>query len=94
MFIRIVSFILLLVNVVLAYRIIWSDSGILTYLKLKDEYSKLNEQNEKVKLENIKLSRDIRNLKNDKDYLADIIRQRMHYSKKDEIVYIFSTTTR
>ena len=48
----------------------------------------------KVKLENIKLSRDIRRLKSDKEYLADIIRKKMHYSKKNEIVYIFTTTTR
>ena len=94
MFARIIFFILLIVNVILAYRVVWSDSGIITYLRLKEEYNKLNEQNEKVKLENIKLSRDIRRLKSDREYLADIIRKKMHYSKKNEIVYIFTTTTR
>ena len=54
MFARIIFFILLIVNVILAYRVVWSDSGIITYLRLKEEYNKLNEQNEKVKLENKK----------------------------------------
>ena len=92
MFTRFIFFILLLVNIFLVYRIIWSDSGIITYLKVRDEYSKLYEENEKIKLENIKLSNDIRKLKDDKEYLADIIRREMHYVKKNEIVYMFATS--
>ena len=92
MFTRFIFFILLLVNIFLVYRIIWSDSGIMTYLNVKDKYSKLYEENQKVKLENIKLSNNIRMLKGDKEYLADIIRKEMHYVKKNEIVYMFATS--
>ncbi|WP_457572321.1 FtsB family cell division protein [Desulfovulcanus sp.] len=92
MFARAIFFLLLLVNIFLIYRIIWSDSGIITYLKVKDAYAKLYEENEKIKAENIRLSNDIRMLKGDTEYLSDIIRKEMHYVKKNEIIYIFPTS--
>ena len=92
MFKRLIFVILLVVNIILIYKIIWSDSGVMAYLKVKDEYRKLYDENEKIKLENIKLSNNIRMLKGDKEYLADIIRKEMHYVKKNEIVYMFATS--
>ncbi|WP_353617327.1 FtsB family cell division protein [Desulfovulcanus ferrireducens] len=94
MFFRAVFLLFLLVNIFLICRIIWSDSGIIAYLKVKDTYTKLYEENEKIKNENVKLSNDIRMLKSDTEYLADVIRKEMHYVKKKELIYIFPTSGR
>ncbi|QGY41375.1 septum formation initiator family protein [Pseudodesulfovibrio cashew] len=80
---------LLLINLFLLFRLIWSDQGVFAYLELKSRYEVLQARIDAVDKQSLDLSREIRRLKSDKAYQEKVVRERMNFVKKDEILYIF-----
>lgn len=84
---------LLVINLFLMFRLIWSDQGIFAYLELKSRYEVLQSKIDNVDKESLDLSQEIRRLKSDKAYQEKIVRERMNFVRKDEILYIFPDET-
>ncbi len=84
---------LIIVNVVLFYRMIWGSSGVLAFNELRKEYKFLEAECAQVDAQNLQLSKEIRLLKSDDTYLEKMIRQRLHYVRENEILYLFTEET-
>lgn len=80
---------LLIINLFLLFRLIWSDQGVFAYLELKNRYEALQTKIEGVDSQSLDLSQEIRRLKSDPGYQEKVVRERMNFVKKDEILYIF-----
>ncbi len=80
---------LLVINLFLLFRLIWSDQGFFAYLELKSRYETLQARINDVDAQSLDLSQEIRRLKSDKGYQEKVVRERMNFVKKDEILYIF-----
>ncbi|MDD3310809.1 septum formation initiator family protein [Pseudodesulfovibrio sp.] len=80
---------LLCINLFLMFRLVWSDQGVFAYLELKNRYAALQEKIDAVDAKSLDLSQEIRRLKSDKAYQEKVVRERMNFVKKDEILYIF-----
>ncbi|MEF2231000.1 MAG: septum formation initiator family protein [Pseudodesulfovibrio sp.] len=80
---------LLFINLFLLFRLIWSDQGVFSYLELRNRYAVLQEKIDAVDKQSLDLSQEIRRLKSDKAYQEKVVRERMNFVKKDEILYIF-----
>jgi len=80
---------LIFINLFLMFRLIWSDQGVFAYLELKSRYEVLQSKIDKVDKDSLDLSQEIRRLKSDKAYQEKVVRERMNFVKKDEILYIF-----
>lgn len=81
---------LCLINLFLVFRLVWSDQGIFAYFDLKSRYETLKTKIDEVDARSLDLSQEIRRLKSDKAYQEKVVRERMNFVKKDEILYIFS----
>ena len=77
-------------NVAFFYRMVWSPYGILVYHKLRQEHAQLEAQVQALDKHNLALSREIRLLRSDDSYMEKMIRQRLHYVKDNEILYLFN----
>ncbi|ADU62841.1 MAG: septum formation initiator family protein [Pseudodesulfovibrio sp.] len=84
---------LVFINLFLLFRLIWSDQGVFAYLELKSRYELLQTRIDAVDGKSLDLSQEIRRLKSDTTYQEKIIRERMNFVKKDEILYIFPDET-
>ncbi|WP_419787726.1 FtsB family cell division protein [Pseudodesulfovibrio sp.] len=80
---------LLFINLFLLFRVVWSDQGVFAYLELKNRYAVLQSKIDAVDAKSLDLSQEIRRLKSDKAYQEKVVRERMNFVKKDEILYIF-----
>ncbi|OIO01324.1 MAG: septum formation initiator [Desulfovibrionaceae bacterium CG1_02_65_16] len=87
---RVLLALLLLVNVVLLFRLIWSDHGVIAYMNMRHRSAKLEDQLRDVDARSLELSNEIRRLKADRAYQERVIRERMNYVKANEVLYIFS----
>jgi cell division protein FtsB len=81
---------LIAVNVVLFFRLIWSEHGIIAYMNMRNRSVKLESQLRDVDARSLELSKEIRRLKTDRAYQEKVIRDRMNYIKENEVLYIFS----
>jgi cell division protein FtsB len=79
---------LLLLNAFLVFQLVWGSNGLLRYFELKAMRGRLQTQVEQVRQENVRLSREIRLLKNSPEYIEKVIRSEMHYVQPGEIVYL------
>jgi len=84
---------LLIINLFLMFRLIWSDQGVFAYMELKTRYELLQSKIDGVDGKSLDLSQEIRRLKSDRAYQEKIVRERMNFVKKDEILYIFPDDT-
>ncbi len=84
---------LLFINLFFVFRLIWSDQGVFAYLELKNRYEVLQSKIDSVDTKSLDLSQEIRRIKSDKAYQEKIVRERMNFVKKDEILYIFPDGT-
>lgn len=87
------TFILLtlgVVNVVLFYRMVWSPNGILAFKDLKEQHTALVAKVAELDRNNVQLSREIRLLQSDNAYVEKMIRQRLHYVRDNEVLYLFT----
>jgi cell division protein FtsB len=78
------------VNLVLLFRLIWSEHGVFAYINMRERGEKLEAQLQEIDAKSLELSKEIRRLKGDKAYQAMVIRDRMNYVKGNEVLYIFS----
>lgn len=76
-------------NVVLFTRVIWGSTGILEYRELKARYESLQNEISSLDAENLSISKEIRLLQSDNKYVEKVIRQKLHYVRDNEILYIF-----
>ncbi len=81
-----------LINVILFYRMIWGDSGVLAFNQLRTQYRGLVQELATLDEKNVTLSNEIRLLKSDDAYIEKMIRQRLHYVRDNEILYLFTDT--
>jgi cell division protein FtsB len=66
--------------------IMFSDSGLADFFKLKSDRDRLLQENERLKQENLSLYRTIERLKNDPEYIESIARKELGMIKKDEVI--------
>ncbi len=76
-------------NVVLFTRVIWGSTGILEYRELKARHESLQNEIASLDAQNLSLSKEIRLLQSDNKYVEKGLRQRLHYVRDNEILYIF-----
>jgi len=81
---------LVVVNIVLLFRLIWSDHGVFAYMNMRKRSTMLESQLQDMDAKSLELSKEIRRLKGDKAYQELIIRDRMNYVRGNEVLYIFS----
>ncbi|MDR2573102.1 MAG: septum formation initiator family protein [Desulfovibrio sp.] len=81
--------VLTLINIVLFGRMIWGPAGLLEYRELKSRHAALREQMDKIDVQNLSLSREIRLLQSDKQYMEKMIRRYLHYVRENEVLYLF-----
>ena len=83
-----------LVSAVLFSRMVWGPTGLLEYRELKKQYSDLEKQIADLDAENMSLSREIRLLQSDNQYVEKVIRQRLHYVRDNEVLYLFDASVK
>jgi len=87
---RILLGFLIFVNIVLLFRLVWTEHGLFAYMNMRKRSVKLQNQLQEVDVKSLELSKEIRRLKNDRSYQETVIRERMNYVKDSEVLYIFS----
>lgn len=88
MYFRLILILLLAVNILLAWTILWGDRGIQPYRQQQQVLEEVESRLGQVREDNIELSRKVRLLKNNKAYLEQMIRTRLHYVQNNEVIYI------
>ena len=78
-----------LINFALASRIVWGSHSLYTWRVLKEKQHELSEELAALDEQRAALSREIRLLKSDPAYVEKVIRQRLNYVRKNEILYLF-----
>lgn len=87
---RVLLVVLVVVNVVMLFRLVWSEHGLFAYMNMRARAAKLRQQLQEIDAKSLELSKEIRRLKSDRAYQEMIIRDRMNYVKENEVLYIFS----
>lgn len=81
-------------NIVLFARMVWGPTGLVEYRELKQQYAELEKQIAGLDAENLSLSREIRLLQSDNQYVEKVIRQRLHFVRDNEVLYLFGETAK
>ena len=76
-------------DIALLGKMVWGPGGVIEYRELKQRYADLQEQIAQLDMSNKALSRDIRLLQSDNQYVEKTIRQKLRYLRDNEIVYLF-----
>lgn len=79
----------LLINFTLAYRLLWGDQSISAWRDLKAIQVSLAADLQSLDKRRTDLSREIRLLQTDGEYVEKVIRQRLNYVRSNEILYLF-----
>ncbi len=77
------------VNCLLVYKAVWGGSGLLEYRELQRQQREAEADCVRIDNENKALSREIRLLQSDPDYIEKMVRERLHYLHDNEILYLF-----
>lgn len=85
---------LAIVNIVLAYRMIWGSNGLIVFKDLKEQHAALQTRIAEIDKQNLQLSKEIRLLQSDSAYVEKMIRQRLHYVRDNEVLYLFTDAPR
>lgn len=80
---------LLGVNVLLGYQLLVGPGSILEYQDKKAAYQELQEKNRELVGKNQELSREIKYLRSNQDYIQEAVRQEMGYVQENEVIYYF-----
>ena len=83
---KILLFIVILSLFSLLVFIMFSDSGLADWFKLKSERDRLLQENARLKRENLTMYRMIERLKNDPEYIESIARKELGMIKKGEVI--------
>ena len=79
-------------NLVLFSRMIWGPTGLVEYRDLKRQHAALVAEINSLDGQNKALSKDIRLLQSDGQYVEKMIRQRLHYMRDNEVLYLFGSS--
>ena len=79
----------LVMNAPLAYRLVWGDQSVSAWRALKSRQGQLTAELRDLDKRRADLSREIRLLQTDDSYVEKMIRQRLNYVRKNEILYLF-----
>jgi cell division protein FtsB len=79
----------LLLNLVLCYNLVWGKSGAIAYMDLRSRCEILENRIASAGEQNLALSREIRLLQSDAQYIEKTIRNRLNFVRGNEILYIF-----
>ena len=82
-----------LLNIALASRILWGSHSLYTWRVLKAKQTELVKELASLDEKRAALSREIRLLKTDPSYVEKVIRQRLNYVRKNEILYLFDKSS-
>lgn len=74
-------------------KMVWGPGGIVEYRQLKTQYFELKDKISDLDNQNLALSRDIRLLQTDNQYIEKMVRQKLRYLRENEIVYLFPART-
>lgn len=69
---------------------LWGSSGVLEYRRLKTQLAEMRERVAELDRENLAISKDIRLIQSDRAYAEKMVRQKLHYLRDNEIVYMFA----
>ncbi|WP_298032166.1 septum formation initiator family protein [uncultured Desulfovibrio sp.] len=75
-------------------RMVWGPTGLVEYRELKQQYAALQEQITGLDAENLALSREIRLLQSDSQYVEKMIRQSLHYMRDNDVLYLFGNSAK
>lgn len=81
------------IDMALFGKMVWGPGGIVEYHELKKEYSGLQAHIAELDAKNRNLSRDIRLLQSDNQYVEKMVREKLRYLRDNEVVYIFPNET-
>lgn len=70
-------------------KMLWGQGGVMEYRDLKGQYASLKEKISDLDRQNMALSREIRLLQSDNQYVEKMVRQKLRYLRDNEIVYLF-----
>lgn len=90
---RIILILILILNCILLYQFIWGKNSLNHYLELKDRKRELKTNVESIQQENLELSRQIRNLNNNSEYLKKVIRSKMNLLRSNEVIYLVTNSS-
>ena len=79
-------------NLALFGRMIWGPTGLVEYRDLKQQHAALLAETSSLDAQNRALSKDIRLLQSDGQYVEKMIRQRLHYMRDNEVLYLFGSS--
>ncbi len=91
---RIGLILILMLNCFLLYQFLWGKHSLNQYLELRDRKRELKTNVQKMQKENLELSRQIRNMNNNSQYLKKVIRGRMNMLHSNEVVYLLTNSSR
>ncbi|MBR3881390.1 MAG: septum formation initiator family protein [Mailhella sp.] len=80
---------IVLVNLALISRLVWGSGSLYTWQSLKERKAELSQELSELDAQRAALSKEIRLLKTDPAYVEKVIRQRLNYVRKNEILYLF-----
>lgn len=83
---------LVLVNCVLLYKAVWGENGLINHGLFKQQQYAAEAECKRLDDANRALSREIRLLQTDTAYMEKMIRERLHYLRDNEILYLFTET--
>lgn len=78
-----------MLNAIMIYSLVWGGQGAIAYRSLKDRSRSLENNIAFLDESNLSLGKEINLLRSDKKYQEKIIRTRLNYVKKNEILYVF-----
>lgn len=79
----------LIVNGYLLLSFLFGDMGLLKFIKMKQTYSRIKEENRMLRSDNEELTRQIKALKTDPLTIERIARERLGLAREGELVYEF-----
>ncbi|GFH62879.1 MAG: septum formation initiator FtsB [Candidatus Desulfovibrio kirbyi] len=82
-----------IVAVVLFSRMVWGPTGLLEYRALKQQHTEIKQKISDLDARNLALSREIRLMQSDNQYMEKMIRQRLHYVRDNEVLYLFENSS-
>jgi cell division protein FtsB len=85
---RILLIFLLLLNVFLGWRLFFHEEGWKSYKDLQSRRDALLHHIATIEEVNLELSREIRRLTTDHEYVESVVRVEMHYLRPNEVLYI------
>ncbi len=71
---------------------IFGEMGIVKYYRMKSQHDSIVREIEKLKLDNVRLVKEVRSLRTDPSYLEKVARDKLGLARKGELVYYYDET--